>query len=355
MSFSGYDTALEMRRLIETVAAGVVNKLRPRPRYGAVQSIDAENSKCTVLFVGDTEAVEVNTGSLIPSHIGQRVRVEGLGVDKCVTALYGNEGVTVHAASTGPFVKLARIFTGTRKEVTLDASTPDQLKIQFASNGAASGSWLFNSDGTAYYGTETEANQIQVGRPEQAGLILCTSTDRPTHVAGRQILETDTGRSGISDGAYWTLTRDDAYCELYQATSQSIPSSAWTTLSLTDANVDGVAAWHSGNTIVAPWTGTYELAGSIAFSSHFGDVQEVAGELRLNDTAVHSGKASQVTPSGSWLDLFMAIPTRIIDLSAGQSVSLAVWQYCGGSANSTIVNYSERSKIYLRYLYTKIT
>ena len=353
MSFSGYDTALEMRRLIETVAAGVVNKLRPRPRYGAVQSIDDENAKCTVLFVGDTEAVEVNTGSLIPSHIGQRVKVEGLGVDKCVTALYGNEGVTIHAASTGPFVKLARIFTGTRKEVTLDASTPDQLKIQFASNGTVSGSWLFNSDGTAYYNTETEANQIQVGQPEPTGPIVCTSTSRPTHVAGRQILETDTGRSGISDGAYWTLTRDDAYCELYQATSQSIPSGVWTTLSLTNALSEGITSWHSGNTIVVPWTGVYELAGSIAFSPNSGNVQEVVGEFRLNNNAVYSGKVSQVTPSGSWLALFMAVPTRIIYLSAGQSVSLAIWQYCGGSANSTIVNYSERSKIYLRYLYTK--
>lgn len=165
MSFSGYDTALEMRRLIENVAAGVVNKLRPRPRYGAVQSIDDENAKCTVLFVGDTEPVEVNTGSLVPSHIGQRVKVEGLGVDKCVTALYGNEGVTIHAASTGPFVKLARIFTGTRKEVTLDASTPDQLKVQFSSGGTDSGSWLFNSDGTAYYNSEVLANQIQIGPP----------------------------------------------------------------------------------------------------------------------------------------------------------------------------------------------
>lgn len=90
MSFSGYDTALQMRRLIEDVAAGVVNKLRPRPRYGTVQSIDDENAKCTVLLVGDIEDVEVDVTAFRPTSVGQRVIVEGSSGGKYVSEVFGD-------------------------------------------------------------------------------------------------------------------------------------------------------------------------------------------------------------------------------------------------------------------------
>lgn len=89
MSFSGYDTALQMRRLIEDVAAGVVNKLRPRPRYGAVQSIDDENAKCSVLLVGEIEPVEVNMTVVRPDAVGQRILVSGHSADKFISEVFG--------------------------------------------------------------------------------------------------------------------------------------------------------------------------------------------------------------------------------------------------------------------------
>ncbi|MEU7905322.1 hypothetical protein [Actinoplanes sp. NPDC049118] len=41
------------------------------------------------------------------------------------------------------------------------------------------------------------------------GQILCKSTSRPPHAPGRQIRETDTGRSYQSSGTVWTVMQDD--------------------------------------------------------------------------------------------------------------------------------------------------
>ena len=358
MSFSGYDTALQMRRLIEEVAATTINKLRPRPRYGAVQSIDSENSKCTVLFVGDTEAVEVNTGSLIPSHVGQRVKVEGLGVDKCVTALYGNEGITVHAASTGPFVKLARMFTGVRKEITLDGSTADQLKVQFASGGANTNAWVFRSDGTAYYNTDVEANQVQLGPPEAPSptMVVCTSTTRPAHSAGLRIFETDTLRSGVSDGTYWTLTRPDAYCQVFRSTTQTITTNTWTAVSWPNAEHDGLTAWHAGNTgITVPWDGVYRIGGSFSVDNEAHPFRTEA-ELRIDGTAAWGTGAAHNNPSGYGSPSAFPLPTRLVGLTAGQVVGMGCYMICDvGDSHATHASGSWRPRILVEHVFTRAT
>lgn len=84
-TFEDYSTAARMRDLFETTARGVLNRERPAPSYGTVQSIDKVNNECMVLFPGDPQAVPIPMGLLRPSWPGQEVRVEGLIGDRYIS------------------------------------------------------------------------------------------------------------------------------------------------------------------------------------------------------------------------------------------------------------------------------
>jgi microcystin-dependent protein len=191
MSFSGYSTALEMRRLIETVAAGVVNKLRPRPRYGSVQSIDDENAKCTVLFVGDPEPVEVNMTVVRPDTIGQRVLVEGNSADKYVSEVFGPRlvgnrdappgSITMFAGSSAPEGYLL-----CQGQAVSRSTYSDLFAVIGTTYGSGDNSTTFNVpnlEGRVPVGLDTSQTEFNVlGETGGAKTHTLTSGEMPSHV-----------------------------------------------------------------------------------------------------------------------------------------------------------------------------
>lgn len=119
MNFSAYNTAIQARNVISDVAASVVEKLRPRPRYGVVESIDVHHARCTVLINGDTTPITVNAGSLTPTYVGQVVQIGGTPGDRHVTMLLKPRGALFQSAST------------TDRTTEIDASTSNVLKVNF--------------------------------------------------------------------------------------------------------------------------------------------------------------------------------------------------------------------------------
>ena len=120
-----YDSAIQMRNVITDVATSVVEKLRPRPRYGIVQSIDRLNGKCLVIFTSEVEEIEISTGSLIPTYVGQKVQVGGVPGDRHITALF---------ASRGNYFSVANSTNG----VLLNTGTSGELLIDFYTNNVKS-------------------------------------------------------------------------------------------------------------------------------------------------------------------------------------------------------------------------
>lgn len=66
-----------------------MERLRPRYQYAVVTAISRSTNKCTVIFNGDTNAVDVNMGFIQPLKVGQTVRVEGYRGDRFVADIVG--------------------------------------------------------------------------------------------------------------------------------------------------------------------------------------------------------------------------------------------------------------------------
>lgn len=92
MSFGDYMLSLKAREAFEAIAVGVVNKLRPAPRYGVITAIHNSNSG-RVLFTGEPYDVPVNFGAIVPSRTGLRVRVGGKGGDHYVEDVFNDPGI----------------------------------------------------------------------------------------------------------------------------------------------------------------------------------------------------------------------------------------------------------------------
>lgn len=89
MGMSDFAFSMQMRDTIAKLVATHVEKLRPKYRYGVVESIDAVANKCSVIFNGETSSVIVNMGSIVPSAVGQTVRIDGLSNDRFVADVIG--------------------------------------------------------------------------------------------------------------------------------------------------------------------------------------------------------------------------------------------------------------------------
>jgi len=81
--------SLAMRDIVNSLVKEAIEQQRPKYRYGTVVSIDRPNYKCTITYNGETGQVIVNMGSIQPSAVGQRVRIEGIGTDKFITDVIG--------------------------------------------------------------------------------------------------------------------------------------------------------------------------------------------------------------------------------------------------------------------------
>lgn len=89
MALGDFQTALEMKSLIETLVRNELENQRPRYQYATVTSIDRTARKCGVQFPGETGSVTVNMGSIQPASVGQTVRVGGLMGDRFIEEVYG--------------------------------------------------------------------------------------------------------------------------------------------------------------------------------------------------------------------------------------------------------------------------
>lgn len=87
-NFSDHKTAMAMRDVIRSIAKKVVDRERPRPRYGTLVSIDS-HGHAEVQFPRESGTVTVNTGMLAPTSVGCLVRVDRIGNDRYLTDAYG--------------------------------------------------------------------------------------------------------------------------------------------------------------------------------------------------------------------------------------------------------------------------
>ena len=72
-TFGDLELAAKTKEVLSTLVRKEVKSLRPIPRYATVASLDP----LTVTYAGDPTPMPVKTGSVVPSAVGQVVRVEG--------------------------------------------------------------------------------------------------------------------------------------------------------------------------------------------------------------------------------------------------------------------------------------
>lgn len=94
-SFSEYPIAAAMRDAIMTICEGVVERLRPPPRYAEVVSLTGSTpDNCYVRFINETDKQLVALASVRPSRAGQLVRIEGTVGDRYVADVLGEAVIT---------------------------------------------------------------------------------------------------------------------------------------------------------------------------------------------------------------------------------------------------------------------
>ena len=90
MGFAELNVSMQMRDTITKLVQTTVDRLRPEYRYATVVSTDSSTWKATITFIGETNPVIVNIGSVWPA-VGARVRVEGSGTDKYIADVVGGK------------------------------------------------------------------------------------------------------------------------------------------------------------------------------------------------------------------------------------------------------------------------
>lgn len=79
--FEDYGLAHKMVTAIRKLIRDEVTKSRPKASYAVVLSINPDDKSCVVLFPGgnaDTDGVRVPYTSVVPSQVGQTVRILSL-------------------------------------------------------------------------------------------------------------------------------------------------------------------------------------------------------------------------------------------------------------------------------------
>lgn len=86
-TFGDLNLAAKTKEVISTIVRKEVDSLRPVPRYATVTSLDP----VMVTYSGDPTPVPIKTGSIVPSAIGQIVRIEGAPGDRYISDVVGAE------------------------------------------------------------------------------------------------------------------------------------------------------------------------------------------------------------------------------------------------------------------------
>lgn len=89
MALGDFQTALEMRDVIQTLVRSEIDAQRPSIQYATVTAIDRPKRRCSVQLPGATTSFSVSMGSVQPSYVGQTVRLDGLLGDRFVSDVMG--------------------------------------------------------------------------------------------------------------------------------------------------------------------------------------------------------------------------------------------------------------------------
>lgn len=92
-NFNDLRSAHDVLKVFRKVARDEVQKVRPAPSYATVTDINLEERYCMVLFPGGEAGVDdvrVVITHVIPSEIGQRVRIGGTTNDRYIEAIVGS-------------------------------------------------------------------------------------------------------------------------------------------------------------------------------------------------------------------------------------------------------------------------
>lgn len=99
------DVVARAARLRDVIRRLVLNELernRPKYKYAEVVEIDLPARTCRVLYPGDGAAITVRIGSIVPSAVGQIVRVDGLPGDRFIADVMGVVGLATEEDITPP-------------------------------------------------------------------------------------------------------------------------------------------------------------------------------------------------------------------------------------------------------------
>lgn len=92
MEMSDLAFSMAMRDIMNSLVQEAIDTQRPRYRYATVVSVDNRTTgKCSVTYIGEQSVVQVSMPGPQPVSVGQVVRIEGIGTDKFITAVIGQE------------------------------------------------------------------------------------------------------------------------------------------------------------------------------------------------------------------------------------------------------------------------
>jgi len=162
-------------------------------------------------------------------------------------------------------------------------------------------------------------------------VIVCTSGTRPASPPeGMTIFETDTDLVRIYNGAAWVAL--NGHTQQRNTGAQSIPNGAFTVLTWNTADFDNVSAV-SANVYSAPWTGKYEVAGSVGY------VANASGRrlARVYVAGSPPASAPEITEQ-AWSAISgptVTIPPCTVSATSGQSIGIATYQDAGVALDTT--------------------
>lgn len=86
--FEDYTAATRTRDVMNKIATDVVERLRPKYKYGVVESINRADHSAMVVLQG-APAVKIKMGTIEPANAGDKVRVNGIGTDRYIEEVVG--------------------------------------------------------------------------------------------------------------------------------------------------------------------------------------------------------------------------------------------------------------------------
>lgn len=151
-SFSHPETARRLRDAIEKVVTDQVNSMRPLDQYGVVTGIDPDGRKVWVDINSVGTSIPVHVGSIMPTAIGQRVRISTVRPgDMVVTDVYGTSVLTAETKPELPNVTGLGVSSGNEQLfLTWDDVAP-KYEVQAAEDvgftTGVRGPWITNNNG----------------------------------------------------------------------------------------------------------------------------------------------------------------------------------------------------------------